>query len=414
MNRKNLLARAAFAALLAISIALSLASAVAAATESLRPAVGKPLQAAQKLIQSRKFKEALGPIAEAEKVSGQTEYERFVTARMKGAALAGAGDPDGSAAAFESVLASKRLSRDERLNVIEGVAGAYFRAQKYPKAAQWVRTYEAQGGRSPAVLNLLPQAHYLAGDFPRAAQEMAARVAAIEKSGGKPDEDQLKLLASSLQKTGDATGYARTLQSLVRYYPSPAYWADVIQRTANRPGVSRNLELDSYRLMHATGTLTQARDYMEAAQLAVQAGLPGEARRYVSEAYDKQVFGSGEASKTERQARLRTLIDKKVADDRKIISGTDADAAKAPGGDALVRTGMAYVTYGEFQKGIAMMEQGIRKGGLKFADQSRLHLAYAYFLAGDESKARAALGEVQGSDGAADFARLWGIALAQG
>lgn len=410
----NVFARAALAALLAMIVALTVGNAVAAATESLRPAVGKPLQSAQKLIQARKFKEALGPIAEAEKVGAQTDYERFVTARMKGTAMAGAGDPDGAAAAFENVLASKRLSRDERLNIIEGVAGAYFRAQKYPRAAQWVRTYEAQGGRSPAVLNLLPQAHYLAGDYPRAAQEMAARVAAVEKAGGKPDEDQLKLLASSLQKKGDAAGYARALESLVRYYPSPAYWADVIQRTANRPGVSRNLELDSYRLMHATGTLLQARDYMEAAQLAVQAGLPGEAKRYVDEAYDKRIFGSGEAAQTERQSRLRTLVDKKAADDRKYIAGTDADAAKAPGGDPLVKTGLAYVTYGEFQKGIAMMEQGVRKGGLKFVDQSRLHLAYGYFVAGEKAKARRALGEVQGADGAADFARLWSIALGQG
>jgi hypothetical protein len=391
-------------------LSLVLTAGNASAADTVRPAVGKPLQSAQKLIQARKFKEALGPIAEAEKVGDQTEYERFMVGRMKGTALAGAGDADGAATAFDKVLASKRLSRDERLRVIEGMAGAYFRARNYPKVVQWVRSYEQQGGTQNAVLDLLPQAHYLAGDHAKAAQAMAARVAAIEKAHGTPAESQLELLAASLQKSGDMAGYARALESLVRFYPTDAYWSDVITRTARRPGVSRNLELDAYRLMHATGTLKQVRDYVEAAQLALQAGLPGEAKRYVDEAYDKKIFGSGEAAQTERQARLRTMVEKTAADHRKAISGTDADAAKAASGDPLVKAGLAYVTYGDAPKGIAMMEQGVRKG-VKFPDQSRLHLVYAYYLAGEMARARTVAGEVQGSDGAADFARLWRIVL---
>jgi hypothetical protein len=395
-----------------LSLILVLMAGVAIAAESLRPAVGRPLQSAQKLIQARKYKEALGPIGEAEKVGDLTDDERITIARMKGSALAGAGDADGSAAAFEKALVSRRISRDEKLRIMESVAGSYFRAKNYPKAVLWVRNYEAQGGRSAAVLNLLPQAHYLAGDYAKAAQEASQRIAAAEKTGGKPDEELLKLLASSLQKKGDATGYARAMESLVRHYPTPAYWADVIQRTANRPGISRNLELDAYRLKHATGTLTQVRDYMEAAQLAMQADLPGEAKRYIDEAYDRKIFGTGEAAKTERQSRLRVMVEKNVEEDRKAVG--DAGSAKTSSGDALVRTGLAWITYGDEGKGLELMEQGIRKGGLKFPNQSKLHLAYAYYLAGDEAKARTAFSEVQGTDGAADFARLWAIVLGPG
>lgn len=412
MNRTICRPRTAWYALVTMCFLLALGSASAA--DSLRPAVGKPLQSARKLIQARKYEEALVPIAEAERASDLTDYERFMVRRMKGTALAGAGDADGAATAFDEVLASKRLSRDEQLRAIEAVAGAYFRAQNYPKAVQWVRRYEAQGGTSAQVLDLSPQAHYLAGDYARAAEEMSTRIAATEKSGGKPDEDQLELLASSLQKKGDAAAYVRALESLVRYYPTPAYWADLVQRTANRPGVSRKLELDAYRLRHATGTLTQARDYMEAAQLAVQDGLPGEAKRYVDEAYEKKSFGTGDPVQIGRQSRLRALVETKIAEDRRTLAGRAADAANAAGGDALVATGLTYVTYGDAQKGLAMMEQGIRKGALKFPDQSRLHLAYAYKLAGEKARARAVLGEVQGSDGAADFARLWRIVLGPG
>ena len=401
-------------AIVAMTLALGLSQAAAAEKDQLRPAVGKPLQEAQKLIQAKKFKEALGPIAEAEKVGGLTEYEGFVTTQMKGAALAGAGDANGAGAAFEKVLAAKRLPPDEQLRITEGVAGIYLRAKNYPKAIQWIQTYKAEGGTKPDVLNLLPQAYYQAGDFKKAGQETAAQVAAIEKSGGKPTEDQLKLLASCQQKQNDMAGYTGSLEKLVRYYPTPAYWSDVIQRTASRPGFSRNLDLDMYRLLRATGNLSQAKDYMEAAQLAVQAGLPGEAKLYVDEAYSKQIFGTGDAGLTERQKRLQALVEKKFADDRKIIASTDAQAAKAPSGDPLVKTGLAYVTYGDTAKGLPMMEQGIKKGSLKFPEQSKLHLGYAYYLGGKKAEARNALKEVQGTDGAADFARLWSLIAASG
>lgn len=389
------------------------ASAAHAQKDSLRPAVGKPLQEAQKLIQAKKFKEALKPIGVAEKVGSLTEYEAFVTAQMRGAALSGAGDATGAAAAFEKVLAAKRLPPEEQLRITEAVAGTYLQAKNYPKAIQWIQAYRAAGGTNPQMLNLLPQAYYLSGDYQKAAQTSASAVAAAEKAGSKPTEEQLKLLASSLTKVKDMNGYTQALEKLVKYYPTPAYWADVIQRTATRPGFSRNLDLDMYRLLHATGNLSQAKDYMEATQLAVQAGLPGEAKAILDEGFNKQILGVGDASTTERQNRLKALVEKRYADDRKTIASTDADAAKAPSGDPLVKTGLAYVTYGDAAKGLPMMEQGIKKGQLKYPDQSRLHLGYAYYLAGDKAKAQQALKNVKGTDGSADFARLWSIVVAQ-
>lgn len=399
------------AAVLGLGLVFSMPA--SAQKDTLRPAVGKPLQEAQKLVRAKKFKDALAPIAEAEQVADLSAYEAFIVAQMKGSALAGAGDANGAALAFEQVLAAKRLPRDEQLAITEAVAGTYLRARNYPKAIEWLQAYKAEGGTKPEVLALLAQAHYFAGDYAKAANEAAAQVARVEQAGGKPGEDLLKLLASSQQKQNDMAGYARTLETMVRHYPTPAYWADVIRRTAARPGFSRQLDLDMYRLLRATGNLAQAKELMDAAQLAVLAGLPGEAKALLDEGYAKQVLGSGEAAQIERQHRLRVLVEKKYAEDRKIIASTDADAANSASGDPLLKTGLAYVTYGDAQKGVPMMEQGLRKGGLKFAAAAQLHLGYAYRLAGQKDKALAAFAGVQGGDGAADLARLWRIIVEQ-
>lgn len=382
------------------------------AKDQLSPAVGKPLQDAQKRIQAKQYKDAL-PLIEQARAQAKTDYEKFVIAQMTGSAKAGAGDALGAAQAFEQVLAAQRLPPDEQLKITEAVAGTYVRAKQYPKALEWLEKYQAGGGTKPDILGLRPQIHYLNGDYAKAAQLAAAQIGAMEKAGGKPSQDSLKLLASSLDKQKDLTGYRQALEKLVQYYPTPAYWGDVIQRTATQPGFNRGLDLDLYRLLRATGNLDSAKDVMEMAQLAIQAGLPGEAKAILDEGYANKILGQGAQSDIDRQTRLKTLVEKKYADDQKAIAATDAQVAAAPSGDPLVKTGLAYVTYGNPQKGLPMMEQGIQKGGLKNADQSKLHLGYAYLAAGDKAKATAALKTVQGTDGSATFARLWTLIAQQ-
>ncbi|WP_420467969.1 tetratricopeptide repeat protein [Panacagrimonas sp.] len=393
-----------------LGLSLSAASPVLAQRDSLRPEVGKPLQDAQKLIQSKQFKQALKPIDQAEAVGKLTDYEAFVIAQMRGAAYSGAGDAVKAATAFEQVLDANRLPKEEALKIMEGVAGSFYRARNYAQAVNWLNRYRQAGGGRVEVLELIPQAHYLAGDYAAAARVAAEQVQATEAAGQRPDEDSLRLLASAYAQAADMRGYAQALERLVRHYPKAEYWTDVIQRTAAQPGFSRKLDLDTYRLRLAAGTMASATDYMEAAQLAMQEGLPGEALDFLQRGTAAKVLGVGAAADVERQQRLRKLVESKRAEDRATIASTAADA-KAAGGDALFRTGLAYVTYGDTAKGLSMMEHSAKQGPLQAPGHARLRLGYAYFLAGDQARAVQAFRKVRGDDGAAALARLWILAV---
>ena len=54
-----------------------------------------------------------------------------------------------------------------------------------------------------------------------------------------------------------------------------------------------------------------------------------------------------------------------------------------------------------------MMEKGIKKGNLKYADDANLHLGMAYLMAGKKSNGLKVLKTVQGKDGSGDLARYW-------
>ena len=64
---------------------------------------------------------------------------------------------------------------------------------------------------------------------------------------------------------------------------------------------------------------------------------------------------------------------------------------------------------GQAAKGVQLMQQGIRKGGLKRVDDAKLHLGIAQLFAGDQAKAQSTFKSVTGSDGTGELARLWMI-----
>jgi len=55
----------------------------------------------------------------------------------------------------------------------------------------------------------------------------------------------------------------------------------------------------------------------------------------------------------------------------------------------------------------SLMEQGIKKGGLKRPDDAKLRLGEAQIYAGKKNAGVATLKDVKGTDGTADMARLW-------
>jgi len=80
----------------------------AVAQESLRPEVGRPLQAAQDLIKSGKYREALAKVREAEAAGARNANETYLIERMRLAAASGAGDAETAARSYEALSNSAR------------------------------------------------------------------------------------------------------------------------------------------------------------------------------------------------------------------------------------------------------------------------------------------------------------------
>jgi hypothetical protein len=392
---------------MAVVLCIALSSFAVHAQETLRPEVGKPLQAAQELIKAGKYKEALVKVREVDAVGNKNPHEALTTERMRMAAASGAGDVETAARAYEAISASPKVAAADKVRMLESIAGSYYRAKDYARAMQWGQRYFKEGGgTSGSMRTLLIQSQYLSGDFAGAARELTTEIQAAEKAGTAPAQDRLNLLLNAASQLKDASATTFALERLVTYYPKKEYWVDLLSRMQRKPGFSDRLVLDTYRLSLATGSMSAAADFMEMSQLALQAGHVQEARQVVDKGFASNILGQG--AEGERHKRLRDLVTRKIEEAKAAQASQLQEAQAAKDGNALVAIGFAQATGGD-AKGVALMQQGIAKGGLKRPEDAKLHLGIAQLLTGDTTKAQTTLRSVSGTDGTADLARLWSL-----
>jgi len=379
--------------------------------QSVRPEVGKSLQQAADLLKAGKAKDALAKAREADAVSGKTPAEQLMIDRMKGAAAQRAGDNATALQTFESLFNSGKLAGAEQAQMAEQIAYIYSQQKDWPRTNQWVQKAQAAGSTSPQLKQLQAYAQSQSGDYSAIAKEAHAAVAAAEQAGRKPDEGDLLRLADAQQRTGQTQARAATLDKLLANYPKKEYWSILLGQLPRKTGFSDRFSLDLFRLRLATGTLTKTDDYMEMAQLALQAGYASEGKAVVERGFASGALGTG--AEGERHKRLRDLAIKQEAEVKAAIAKDEQEAAATKDGNALVQVGYTYVTMGQNDKGIALIEQGIAKGGLKRPEDAKLRLGLALLQSGKKSKAVQTLRSVQGSDGAADLGRLWAVYASQ-
>ncbi|HRD96828.1 MAG TPA: hypothetical protein PLA97_10575 [Rubrivivax sp.] len=393
--------------LLALSVALSLAAgAPAVLAQGVRPEVGKPLQQASELLRAGKAKEALAKAREADAVGGKTAAEQLTVDRMKAATAQRAGEMGAAIQALESIHG--KVGGAEQGQVAEQLASAYAQQRNNAKAAEWLNKAVAAGNNSATVKQLQSYLQSSSGDFGAIAKDAGAAVAAAEQGGRRPDEGDLLRLADAQQRLNNSNGYLATLEKLVTYYPKKDYWSAYLGRLPRKPGFADRFALDLLRLKLANGLLTKTEDFMEMAQLCLQAGLPAEGRRVAEQGFKAGVLGTG--PEANRHQRLRDLAAKQETEAKVALATQITEAEAAKEGDALVKVGYAHVSLGEVDKGIELIQKGIAKGSLKRPDDAKLRLGMAQLQSPKtKSAALQTLRSVKGTEGASDIARLFAI-----
>jgi hypothetical protein len=386
-------------------------AAAAAKPETIRKDMYKLLDPAKvkELMAAKKYAEIQANIAAAEAFADRTPYETYVIDRMKVALGSTTGNDKMAMEALEAVIKSGRAEKSDSLDFMIALAEYKYRAKDFAAATDWFKRYQAESTTPERVRTSLTRAQYFNNDFAGARVGLEAIVADAEKAGKKPELDDLRLLASSVAKLNDKVAYANVVEKLAANHPSNEYWSDLLRRMQTKPTYNQRLQLEVLRLQAVALKELTADEYVVLAELALRGGFFTEAKKAVDAGYAKGVLGKGAQASAHKQLQDRAT--KGAADDAKTINAGEAAAVAAKTGQPMVNLGYAFVTMDQFDKGIALIEKGIAKGGLKNPEDAKLRLGAAYAMAGKKAEAVKAFSEVKGTDGSGDLARYWTMHL---
>ena len=367
--------------------------------ERLRPEIAKVLAAAQELLRAAKPAEALLLVRQAEAVKDPSPYEVFVVQRFIGAAAAGAGDTPAALLAYGRVVESGRLPKAEQLGLLEGMAGSALKQKDYPQAIQWARRHIAEGGNSVDALQVLASALYLTQDSAGAVETLRTLTRADEMQQRTSREVHLRMWADCERRLGNERGYRNVLMRILRNYPSPEVWADLIARTRSTLPSSAGLELDVFRLMQAAGVLQAPEDLLDYANAALRAGQPAEAEQVLEAGFTAGQPAS--AAQADTRAKLLDAARRGAAEDRRELSAVSVQGSPAK----RLAAGRALVSLGQVDAGLALMERAVAEGSL--GDEARLTLGVAQWQTGRKRAALESWAAVKTTDATADVVQLW-------
>jgi tetratricopeptide (TPR) repeat protein len=366
-------------------------------------AVAEPLKKAQEAMKNKQWDAALTEIKKAQAYQID-EFLSYVLVQQKKFTEA--------TPVFERMLNSGFMPPDQVDDRTKTVAQLHFQNKDYKKAVEWGKKYLEKHPGDETISVLVGQSYYVQNDYKNAASTMTGVVANAEKGGRTPPENWLQIVLSSHFKLDNKDGIADALRKLVRYYPKPEYWEnllDIYRRKNNGDRVT----LGFYRLMNEVGTLKQADDYMETAQLAMDAGVPGEAQAVMEKGVQNGTLKSDDKTTQGRYDRLLAGAKKAAAADKAQLPQLAKEAEKATQGQAYVGLGQAYLSYGQFDEAIDALKKGIAKGGVTDADEAQVSLGIAYLRKGQKDLARQAFKAVKAESKWHDLADMWEIRTLQ-
>jgi tetratricopeptide (TPR) repeat protein len=309
---------------------------------------------------------------------------------------------------FERMLNSGFMPPEQVDERTKTVAQLYFQVKEYSKAAQWSKKWLDKHPGDIDMGVLLGQSQYLLSDYKSAAATMSQVATNAEKASRKPEENWLQIVMSSQFKLDNRDGIGEALKKLVRYYPKPEYWENLLD-IYRRKDTSDRTTLGYYRLMNDVGVLKDKGDYVEMAQLAIDAGVPGEAEVVLNKGFETGVLKVSDKTEQGRYDRLLAGAKKQSATDQAALAQLAKEAEKATQGQADVALGQAYLSYGKVDEAIAALTRGIGKGGVTDTDDAQISLGLAYLKKGQKDQAQKAFKGVKDGSKLADLAALWEI-----
>lgn len=271
----------------------------------------------------------------------------------------------------------------------------------YAKAVKRLEAAKAAGSTEQGLPVLLMDSYLKLNQVDQGLAVAKDAIAAARAAGRLPSEELYVRPASALQAAKRNSELLDMLAMRLQDYPQPVIWRNTLFILLQQEASDKVMNLDTFRLMRATKSMTQRPEYLEYAALATEAGYPNEAVAVIKEGQAANVIQTSDE-------RFNTILESqepRAKADAVALKGDAAKPATAANPKLARQTADGLVGIGDYATAISLYEKAAA-GGDPLA-QYRLGVAQA--LAGQKDAAIASFAKVQGDR--ARLANLWTIHL---
>ena len=392
---------------LSVSAASVAQDAAACPDKKFSKKIEKTMSAVNKAFEAKQWDEVLAKVAEAEATDTggeKTAFDQYWFGEFKGRAYLTKQQYKEAAPLLEASLNSPCMPESEKPARYLLVVRLANEVKDFPKVIDVGNKAMAQPGFDASVAAYVGNAYYATGDNVNTRKVMTEVIAKEEASGKKPDEYSYRILQSACIKMKDNACIVDQLEKLVTHYPKPEFWQDLTSLLMAQTKNNGQL-LNIWRLADSNSVLSDPAEYIEYAQLANGQGLPGEAQAILEKGTQKGVFANArskqDAATVAGEAKAAVELDKTT------LAKQDAAARAKPTGEADVKLGAAYLSYGEPAKAIEAIQRGLAKGGVKNTDDAGMLLGIAFLRSGNKAEADKAFDTVSQDPTMKRVAQLW-------
>jgi hypothetical protein len=347
-------------ALAAIFLAASAPSALAQqqGTVQVNKQMVAPMNEARAAIVAKDFATAKTKLDQASGFA-KTPNETLLVEQLRVSLAANTNDWASLVASVNAIEATNLLSAADMKAYKAAVPEAYNKLGDKAKAQAATRAYLDQYGGTAE------QYYGLALDLAKSNDNATAITyanKAIEaaSASGKAPEAYYQVLLLAHKQANEMDKYYAVEEKLLAQYPAEKYWRDMIVRVQSMPTFGASDRLDMFRAMTAAGVRLQEKE---------------------------AAFAAAEADPN----ALKDLKDAKalIKEDKANLAKDTPALLKKGNASALASTGEAFLTYGDNDKAIELLQKALA-GGLSGAeaDSAKLHLGIAQYRAGQADAAR--------------------------
>jgi tetratricopeptide (TPR) repeat protein len=297
-------------------------------------------------------------------------------------------------AGTEAMLASGKVPQEQQAALYRVIAAAADATKDREKAERALTRFVELSPNDTDGMIALAQMRFDQNRIPDGLA-LVDRAIATRKASGQPVPEQWyrvaversmrAKLAPEIQKYG---------QAWIAAYPKPQTWRDVLISLRDQSAGDRELQVDVYRLMRATGALAGERDYADYVQSLSDGGYPGEAKAVMDEAIAAKQINPAK----EPFGKFRTLLGNRATADRPSLPAQEKTALAAANGTPALKIGNAYFGYGDYAKAVTLYQAAAQKGSVD-ANLLNTRLGLALAMAGRKAEAEAAFRAIGGTRG---------------